>query len=368
MSDLKILHAADLHLDSPFELLGAAKASQRRSEQRQLLYRIVQLAQTEEVDMVLLAGDLLDSDSTYAETAEALASALGSISVPVFISPGNHDFYSQRSAYARVKFPENVHIFKSPTIECAELPLLGARVWGAAFCDKYSAGMLHGFSASKSAGIKDIMCIHGEVGAVSDYDPITEDEIAASGMDYIALGHIHKGSGLKRAGQTYYAWPGCPEGRGFDETGEKYVYIVSLGAQCGIKPVCVARRKYEILNVQLSGGDVLGDITAALPDNTSSDIYRIVLRGEADELPQPDSILPLLEERFFSLQLRDETVLKRNVWDSAGEDNLRGRFLMRLKASFDSAKTDAEREKITQAARWGLAALDNREEVVRHDD
>lgn len=368
MSDLKILHAADLHLDSPFEGLGAAKAAQRREEQRQMLYRIARLAETEKVDMVLLAGDLLDSDSTYAETAEALAGALGSISVPVFISPGNHDFYSPRSAYARVSFPENVHIFKSPALECVDIPQLNAKVWGAAFCDKYSAGMLGGFSAEKIAGVRNVMCIHGEVGTASNYNPVTETEIAASGMDYIALGHIHRESGLKKSGGTYYAWPGCPEGRGFDETGEKYVYIVSLGTECGVKPVRVSQRKYEILNVSVTGGDVFDDITAALPEDTHSDVYRIVLRGEAAETPQTDSIRQRLEDRFFALEVRDETVLRRDVWESAGEDNLRGRFLMRLKDAFDSAKTDAEREKITQAARWGLAALDNREEVVCHGD
>jgi DNA repair protein SbcD/Mre11 len=368
MSELKILHAADLHLDSPFEGLGAAKAAQRREEQRRLLYRIAQLAETEHVDLVLLAGDLLDSDSTYAETAEALAEALGSISAPVFISPGNHDFYSPRSPYARVKFPENVHIFKSPAVECVELPQLGVRVWGAAFCDKYSPAMLHGFSAAKSAGVKDVMCIHGEVAAASNYNPITELDIAASGMDYIALGHIHKESGLKKSGAAYYAWPGCPEGRGFDETGEKYVYIVSLGISCAVKPVCVAQRKYEILNVELTSGDVINDVLTALPENTSSDIYRIILRGETAESPQLDAVAAALEDKFFSLQVRDETVLKRDMWQSAGEDNLRGQFLSRLKAALDAAKTDAEREKISQAARWGLAALDNREEVVRHDD
>ena len=205
MSDLKILHAADLHLDSPFEGLGAAKAAQRRDEQRRLLHRIARLAEEESVDIVLLAGDLLDSDSTYAETAEALASSLGSISAPVFISPGNHDFYSPRSPYARVKFPENVHIFKNPTPECVALPKLNANVWGAAFCDKYSAGMLGGFAAADGTGAKNIMCIHGEVGGASNYDPISETEIAASGMDYIALGHIHKESGLKKCGSTYYA-------------------------------------------------------------------------------------------------------------------------------------------------------------------
>lgn len=116
MSELKILHAADLHLDSPFEGLGAAKAARRREEQRRLLYRIAQLAETEQVDLVLLAGDLLDSDSTYAETGEALAEALGSISAPVFISPGNHDFYSPRSPYAHVRFPEMCTFSKAPPL------------------------------------------------------------------------------------------------------------------------------------------------------------------------------------------------------------------------------------------------------------
>ena len=368
MRSLKLLHAADLHLDSPFEGLGAAKAAQRRQEQRQLLFRIAQLAQSEQVDLVLLAGDLLDSDSSYAETAEALSEALGSIPAPVFISPGNHDFYSQRSAYARVSFPENVHIFKKPELECVELAQLGVRVWGAAFCDKYSDGMLHGFSAEKSAGMRDIMCIHGELAAASNYDPITEADIAASGMDYIALGHIHKASGLKRAGDVCYAWPGCPEGRGFDETGEKYVYIVSLGRDCSVKSVCLAQRKYEILNVELDDKDAVSAALAALPENTGSDVYRIVLRGEASEPPQTEAVRAALENKFFSLQVRDETVLKRDMWQSAGDDNLRGQFLKRLKAAFDAAASDAERERISQAARWGLAALDNREEVVRHDD
>ncbi len=368
MSALKILHAADLHLDSPFEGLGAAKAAQRRQEQRQLLYRIAELAQHERVDLVLLAGDLLDSDSSYAETAEALSEALVSIPAPVFISPGNHDFYSPRSAYARVKFPENVHIFKSPAVECVELAQSGVRVWGAAFCDKCSGALLHGFSAEKRAGIRDVMCIHGEVAADSDYNPITEPDIAASGMDYIALGHIHKACGLKRSGGTFYAWPGCPEGRGFDETGEKYVYIVTLDSGCTVKPVCIAQRKYEILNVELKDNDAVSAVLAALPENTGSDVYRIVLRGEADEPPQPDAVKAALENKFFALQVRDETVLRRDVWQSAGEDNLRGQFLGRLREAFDAAVTDAEREKISQAARWGLAALDKREEVVRHDD
>ena len=92
MRDLKILHTADLHLDSPFEGLSAGKAAMRRGEQRQLLGRLSALVQCEGVQLVLLPGDLLDSDKPYFETGEELAQCLGAMGVPVFIAPGNHDY------------------------------------------------------------------------------------------------------------------------------------------------------------------------------------------------------------------------------------------------------------------------------------
>ncbi|MBQ8264817.1 MAG: metallophosphoesterase, partial [Oscillospiraceae bacterium] len=128
---LKIIHAADLHLDSPFEVLGE-RAALRRSEQRELLQRIAELCREREADMLLLAGDLLDTGSAYAETFSALCSAFGSLDCPVFISPGNHDFYSPASPYAAGTLPENVHIFRGGW-ECVELAEKGVRLYGAAF-------------------------------------------------------------------------------------------------------------------------------------------------------------------------------------------------------------------------------------------
>ncbi len=65
----------------------------------------------------------------------------------------------------------------------------------------------------------------------SDYGPISQQDLAASGLAYAALGHIHQYSGLQRAGRTVWAYPGCPEGRGVDETGDKDVLL--LHAQPG---------------------------------------------------------------------------------------------------------------------------------------
>ena len=371
MSGLKILHAADLHLDSPFEGLSAPKASVRRGEGRDLLGRIADTAVSEGVDLVLLAGDLLDSDNTFYETGEELVRSLGRIGAPVFIAPGNHDFYSPHSPYAHLKLPDNIHIFSSGTLECIELPELRTRVYGAAFTDTRSAPMLRGFHAQRQEGYFSVLCMHGEVGArESAYNAVSEQDLASSGLDYAAFGHVHSASGLLRAGSTWYSWPGCPEGRGFDETGEKYVYLVDLGSDgsCALRPVSLAGRRYETLEVDVTGVEPLLAVHTSLPDETVRDIYRITLTGETDAPPDLRRLYDNLCEFFFELQLRDRTRIRRSVWERAGEDSLRGLFLLKLRRRYDNAKSDEERSRIEQAARWGLAALENMEEVARHDD
>ena len=114
---VRILHAADLHLDSPFEALSGAQAAQRRREQRSLLRALPELAQAHGAQIILLAGDLLDSASPYPETAKALAETFAGCASEVFLTPGNHDYYSAGAPYARLTFPENVHIFRTQRID-----------------------------------------------------------------------------------------------------------------------------------------------------------------------------------------------------------------------------------------------------------
>lgn len=359
-----------MHLDSPFEGLGAGKASVRRGEQRELLRALAELAVSESVDLVLLAGDLLDGDGVYQETAQELVRSLAAIPVPVFIAPGNHDFFAPSTRYAKLKFSDNVHIFKKSTIECVELPSLHARVYGAAFTEKHSSSLLAGFRAEKTEGVYELLCLHGELGVrESLYDPIDVEELSRSGLDYAALGHVHKASGLQKAGNTWYSWPGCPEGRGFDETGEKTVSIVELrDGDCTLRPVCIAKRRYESIEVNVTGIDPLLAIHTQLPDDTVRDIYRITLTGETDTPPDLNALRRSLGEMFFELRLRDETHLRRSIWDSVSDDTLRGVFLTKLRKKYDDARTDSERSLIEQAVRWGLAAMDRGEEVVSHED
>ena len=180
---LHILHAADLHLDAPFAALDPGQAARRRSEQRLLLDKLADLAAERKADLVLLSGDLLDSEQTYRETAQALAAALGRIDAPVVIAPGNHDYYSPSSLYAASFWPDNVHIFRSEAVEVLDLPQV--TVYGSAFTSPFrAASPLSGFHAP-SSGKPAVMVLHGDVDSPgSRYCPITRQEIAQSGLTY----------------------------------------------------------------------------------------------------------------------------------------------------------------------------------------
>lgn len=364
---IKILHAADLHLDSPFEGLDAEKAALRRAEMRETLMRIAKYAKLGGADVVLLAGDLLDGRGVYRETGEALCAALAEIEVPVFISPGNHDPYTPGCVYETLSLPENVHVFTSRTPECVVLDKLGLRVWGAAFTDSFEQGLLQDFECAKLEGFVDVMVIHGDVGAAgSAYNPISEEQLRRCGMDYLALGHVHAYSGLCRCGSTYFAYPGIAEGRGFDECGEKGVIMAEVspdGVTARFIPCC--GRRYEMLEVNLSGVpegvSALEALESVLPGDTECDLYRITFTGDTAQAPDLRRAESELGGRFFSLQLRDKTRMRREIWDKCGEDTLRGLFLTKLREQYDSAQTEEERERISYAARCGLAALDNGE-------
>ena len=362
---IRILHGADLHLDSPFQGLDRDRAIARREEQREILRRMAALAVERQVDAVLLAGDLFDSQGAYPETARLLGEVLSALPMPVFIAPGNHDRYSPRSAWDGIAFGENVHIFKGETVSCVEMEGLNLRVWGAAFTDRYRTPPLAGFEAPEKGDMLDVMVLHGEVGnPTSNYGAISREHIARSGMDYVALGHVHAASGLCKAGETFYAWPGCPEGRGFDELGEKGVYVLELekGA-CRCEFVPLGGRRYEIIEVDITNEtDVPAAVERALNADTTRDIYRIRLSGETDAAPDMAALSRMLEGRFYVLELRDETSIRRDIWAGRSGDSLKGLFLSRLYGMLESAADDEERERITQAVRWGLRAMENGEE------
>lgn len=360
----KFIHASDFHMDSAFSALTPRQAAARRRESRELPARLANYANSHDIDLVLLTGDLFDSDGAYRETAEALRDALGQITAPVFIAPGNHDWYGPGSPYAALAWPENVHVFRSSAMESVELPGLSAVIHGAAFtAPEQRKGLLSGFTAPRDGKVH-LMALHGELDAAEPrYNPVTKEEIQNSSLNYLALGHIHK-RGERRLGGTLCAWPGCVEGRGFDELGDKGFYegAVDDAGQVSLTFVPFARRRYEILEVDVTARPPREALEAALPPDTLSDLYRILLTGETGEagvdLP---GLREALADRFYALDLRDHTCVAEDLWARAEEDTLRGLFLRELRGKLKDAATEEERETIQRAARFGLAALDHRD-------
>ena len=362
---LKFIHAADFHLDSAFAALPPRQAAARRRESRELPARLANYANQNGVDLVLLAGDLFDSAAAYRDTAEGLSAALGQMRAQVYIAPGNHDWYGPGSPYLTVQWPENVHIFTQPCLTAMAWPEKNLVVHGAAFTGpEKPEGFLSGFAAPADGRVH-IGLLHGEIDpAEARYDPIRREEIAASGLAYLALGHIHKRTEPLTYGNTLCAWPGCPEGRGFDELGEKGFYsgIIDDNGKISLDFVPFARRRYEILTVDVTGRDPRAAIEAALPAETAQDLYRILLTGETGEGGVSlEALKEALADRFYALELRDQTRLAEDLWARAEEDSLRGLFLKDLKAQLSRAGTEEERRRITMAARFGLAALDHRD-------
>jgi len=341
---MKILHSADWHLDAP--LLGWEALKDRLLS---IPSRIAEICRREGCSLVLLAGDLFDGAYTQ-RSYRAIYDALEEMNVPVFISPGNHDFISPESPYIKEKWPENVHIFRSNQIERITLP--GVTLWGAGYTSMDCEGLLAGFAAEET-GLQ-IGILHGDVSPHSPYCPITKRQVEESGLDYLALGHIHKGD-FFTAGNTLCAFPGCPMGKDFGEDGEKGVYIVDTNDLSAPRFVKLGLPAFYDLTTPV---DALGSV---LPPVATEDHYRITL---TDHCEKPD--LDALQAEFAhipNLILRDNTLPPLDLWKDAGEDSFAGAYFALLKAQAESPDPETARL-YTLAAQLSRQILDGEEVIL----
>ena len=349
---MKILHSADWHLCSPLQGRTPQQQPLLRRHLRLLPGKIAALCWQHDCDLMLLSGDLFDGPYD-ADTVQLLKNALHDAAVPVFITPGNHDFCSANSPWLNEQWPKNVHIFTKPTVEHVELPDLNCRVYGAGFNAMDCPSLLEGFRAEE--GILSIGILHGDpTQSSSPYNPISQTQVAQSGLSYLALGHIHK-SGSFRAGSTLCAWPGCPMGRGYDEDGEKGGLLVTIEdtVQASFIPLDTPRF-YDLEST-------VDHLDSLLPPVGSDDFYRITLVGENEPL----DLIALQEtyRRFPNLVLRDKTSLPVDIWQALGEDSFEGTYFDLLHQALEGADPQT-REQILLAAKLSRQILDGREVVL----
>jgi exonuclease SbcD len=364
---MKIVHFSDLHLDSPFAWAGATGevARRRRQALRQVLLRILDLTREVGADALLCGGDLYEHDRVTPDTAEFLRTSFADLSpIPVFLAPGNHDWYGPKSVYELVDWSSNVHIFRESSLQRVHL---GGDIslWGAAhLAPANTDNFLDGFHVD-GGGIH-IALFHGaerswftaQGGGKEPHAPFDADQIEQAGLHHCFLGHYHRPKDASR-----HTYPGNPDPLEFGEDGERGVVIATIGPE-GL--VDHERRRVALTDVHDIVLDITGcttqqQIRGRLADLVSGlgGLARLTVRGELEptvELREGD----LRDEMggFDAMQIRIGEV--RSAYDIDAirhEHTVRGQFVSEVLAA--DLPPGASRRVLVS----GLRALDGRADL-----
>ena len=376
MRKVKIVHTADLHFDTPFNEVDDKQRAINKEELKEVFKNIINFCKEKQVDILLLAGDIFDNLTLSRETIHFIENVFNDIKeTRVFISPGNHDPYNNKSFYKLIKWPENVYIFKEK-LEKVYIKELETNVWGAAFNEKYvRESLIKGFSQNNKE--INIMVIHGEISSSIDgneYNPITLKDIKESGMDYIALGHRHNFSGILKEGNTSYSYSGCPQGRGFDENGDKgiiYGYVAKGAVELNFIKTC--KRNYEEIYVDVSnsfGYEELREkiLNTIKEEDRKNNLYKIILKGEVSEKFHIEEkvLKSKLINDFYFCKIVDKTSIALDIKELSKGYSVKSIFVKNLLKKLQEAKTDEEKDVIKMALKIGVSSLSEAE--VNIDD
>ncbi len=311
------IHAADLHLDAPF--VGLTAASERigralAEATYDAFRRVIDTALEREVDFVLVAGDAynardksLRAQLRFREQMKRLAEE----GIEVFVVHGNHDPASGWSA--GLALPDNVHVFPIDRVGRTEVVRDGelvAAVYGRSFA---RAAETANFSLDYRREATDPVAIgllHANVGGNSDYDPYAPaslEDLRASGMDYWALGHIHKQEVL--AENPWIVYAGSPQGINPKETGPHGCFVVEISGTGAVSLEHVETAPVAWARVELDASAAGGlDEVRSLVVRTCDDLLaregravvaRFVLKGRSEahaDLARPGVLAQLLED------------------------------------------------------------------------
>lgn len=370
MNKVKVLHCADLHFDTPFKELSKEVSDNSKNELLEVFKRIIDLAIDEKVEVLLIAGDVFDNLTVNKNTLFFISNQIKRIkNIRVFISPGNHDPYNEKSFYSMINWPENVYIFKGD-MEFKEIEELNLIVWGAGFRNNYeNETLLKGIKVNSNK--INIMLLHGEIASANrknEYNPIYISDIYNSNIDYIALGHRHKFSGILKEGMTNYAYSGCPQGRGFDEEGEKGVIIGEVykgGTNLNFFPVC--KRIYVIKEIDITGSNNYDEVVLkVLSDLSDEDIgknfYKIILKGELKDYfnLKENLLLEKLKNKFYYIKIINDTSIEVNLEEVSRDYSIKGKFIAKILERLEASSED-DKEILKLALKIGIQCLSEKE-------
>lgn len=367
MNTVKILHCADIHIGAAESSLGTL-AESRRAETLITFEKIVNIARENSTDVLLIAGDLFNSNNIEKSSIDRVFECLASIpDTRIVYAAGNHDPLNADSPFKKYSLPSNLYVLD--TKDCfVEFADLSTRVYGKSFKEVYMQGE-PAFSLKTDDSFINIMCIHGELRSDlgSDYNSITSDFIKNSGMDYIALGHVHKRTDIGKIGNSYVSYCGCPEGQGFDELDEKGVYIGEISkSTCNLEFVPTCKRMHICESIDISGlttsieisEKIINALKGKYSDDFAENLYKIILTGFIDEniaISLPEITSRLNDVTYFA-KLRDKTEIKIDFATLSQENSLKGIFVKNMLSRIEHAD-ETEKEELKYALNIGIKAF-----------
>jgi DNA repair protein SbcD/Mre11 len=357
---LRLLHTADVHLGARHADLGDRAATQRE-RQFAAFVTTIDLALAEKVDLVLIAGDLFDSNVQPKRSVERAASQLQRLveaRIRIVIAPGTHDVYDRASIYRAYDLPAMAGAVGSDLVTVLDpdhpdvhLKPLDLVVHGRCFATKRAPhSPLEGLDTSKDERatwhvglLHAALAIEGKTDG--DEVVITTDEIAATHLDYLALGHWHSTTKGK-VGKTLYAYSGAPEPIALDQDGAGNVLLVSLEEADGRKKVTVEDRKVgrtRVEKLQLDAASVGSQpsLVAKLTERADQDlVLDVELIGvKPDELDvHVDEVENELADRFLKVRVRDRSVSPLPEGPVVSADTVLGAFIRDLEAQIAEAE------------------------------
>ena len=382
---VRLIHTADLHLDSAFSSrFSKEEAEERRQSLLMAWNRLLSYGIEKKVQAVLIAGDLFDSAVVSRSTMEIFLSSIRrNPDISFFCLRGNHD--TENTFRFQENLPKNLFLFSKGGKKYRlneKLILAGKEYYGSTERNKdgfpgqsfwdfkeedCNLFMLHGeltesdirYPLEPASGIG----VRNEESAEQDKDAENEVQdnagislkaLSRYPVHYLALGHIHK-RGEGQFGSIRYAYPGCLQGRGFDEEGEKgffYLEVNEETKEIQTEFIPIKEGEFRILELELCEEDdslsALEKIEEKIKEEacTEKDSLRILLKGEKS--PEGERNLRYLEralsERFSYVEVKEESRLVLRKEDYIHEKSLKGEFLRMVSDS--ESLSEEEKEKI----------------------
>lgn len=350
---LKIIHTADLHLDSRLETnLDSNKAKKRRNELILSFDNVVKFARREKVRLFIIAGDMFDHKKVTQNTVQTVASIISDApEIEFLLLLGNHD---KNNPFSRLsETPKNLKIF-SDTWQYHNAD--NVTVAGIELHD-YNKNIIYS-SLSLSPERYNIAVLHGDI-----QNDISLASLKGKNIDYLALGHIHEHSEGILDERGKYAYCGCLESRGFDESGIKGFYMLDTESrEIGFVSGFSIRNMFEI-EVDITDKNDYSDIRSAVVCELEKcgareeDMVKIVLTGTYtfDTNKDTAQLLTFLQNSFFFAKVKDKSRIKIDAESYKNDLSLKGEFVRSvLSSELSASQKDA-------AILYGIYALKGEE-------